>query len=97
MMAWFKIYAGLSGGFGGARYQYTREYGNEDEAAEDAWREACEDYDGMAGLHGLRDITEIMEQDEVDEEEAEEIYNEEREGWIDYYVEPATGPDDKEE
>ena len=28
-----------------------------------------------------------MEEDGVDEEEAGEIYNEEREGWLDYHVE----------
>lgn len=28
-----------------------------------------------------------MEEDGVDEEEAEEIYNDERESWLDYWVE----------
>lgn len=40
-------------------------------------------------MHGLREVSEIMEEDEIeDEDEAMEIYNEEREGWIDYSAEP---------
>jgi hypothetical protein len=32
-----------------------------------------------------------MDEDGVDSEEAQEIYNEEREGWLDYYVKPDDG------
>ena len=31
-MAWYKIYAGLSGGFGGAHFQNTEEFATKDEA-----------------------------------------------------------------
>lgn len=37
----------------------------------------------------MRDIHEIMEEDGIDDEdEALEVYNEEREGWLDYSAEP---------
>ena len=82
----FKIYAGLGGGFGGATYSYTDEFESEDEASKAAWESAIESYEGYCGLHGLREVGDIMEEDKVDEDEAIEIYNEERETWLDYYV-----------
>ncbi|NPV12912.1 MAG: hypothetical protein HPY57_14165 [Ignavibacteria bacterium] len=39
-------------------------------------------------MHGLRTIDEIMEEDNLDYEDAEIIYNDERESWLDYWVEP---------
>ena len=83
----YKIFYGLSGGFGGASEGEIEEFENEDIATEYAFSCACEKYDNYVGLYGLRDIQEIMEQDEVDEDEAEIIFNEERESWLDYYVE----------
>jgi hypothetical protein len=84
----FKLYYGLGGGFGGAREdERIFEFENEDEALKDAFEMACEEYESYAGLHGLRDINDIMEEDNVDEEEAYEIFCEERESWLDYWVE----------
>lgn len=83
------IYAGLSGGFGGAGLvnDYAMEFKDE-EAAEDFAREqAVSEYESYSGLHGLRNLDQIMEEEGIDEEEAEEIYNEEMESWIDYKVE----------
>ncbi|WP_091020628.1 MULTISPECIES: hypothetical protein [Paenibacillus] len=82
----FKIYAGLGGGFGGANYECTEQFNNEGEAEKFAWSKACEHYESYAGSNGLRSIEDITEEEEVGEEEAEEIYNEERENWLDYYV-----------
>ena len=83
----YKIFYGLGGSFGGASEGEVEEFENEDKAEEYAFSCACEKYDNYAGYYGLRDIQQIMEQDEVDENEAEEIFNGERESWLDYYVE----------
>lgn len=40
----FNIYHGLGGGFGGANYDFTGEFENEDEAAHCTYELACEDY-----------------------------------------------------
>jgi hypothetical protein len=82
----WKIYAGLGGGFGGAKYVKTIT-GTKQEAEAEAYQEAISSYESYEGLHGLRTISEIMEEDGVDEEEAEAIYNDERESWLDYWVE----------
>ena len=93
-MPYYKIYAGLGGGFGGARYEDTEEFKDEEEALEYAYDIACQQYDSYDGMYGLQTVDEIMKEEGVDEEEAEEIWREQREGWVDYYVKPATGLDD---
>jgi hypothetical protein len=82
----WKIYAGLGGGFGGANYIKTIT-GTKQEAEAEAYQEAINSYESYEGSGGLRTISDIMEEDGVDEEEAEEIYNDERESWLDYWVE----------
>jgi hypothetical protein len=80
---------GLSGGFGGQRNFMVVEAQNEDDASQVAYEYACEEYEQYAGSHGLRDIGDIMEEDGLEnEEEAIEVYNEERESWLDYSAEP---------
>lgn len=49
----YKIYAGLSGGFGGATYQKTEDYSSMDEALEDAYNLAVEEYQSYEGCHGI--------------------------------------------
>lgn len=83
-MAKFQIRYGLGGSFGGLCEWENSDAANEVDADLEAWEKACEEYESHAGLHGLRDVEQIMEEDEVDEEEAWEIYNEERESWLDY-------------
>lgn len=60
---------------------------NLDHANKIAWEAACQDYDNYAGMHGLRDLDEIMEEDGVDEDEAVQIYEDERESWLEYDAE----------
>lgn len=108
-MAWFKVYAGLGGGFGGARYIGTYEYDDIDEATDDAYRMAVEEYQSYEGYHGIMSPMEIeddlrdsgfIEDDMTDEEVADMVdchYREEIESWISYYALPATGPDDQDE
>ena len=88
----FKLYAGLGGSFGGARYVDTDEFESESDACDAAWEMAREIYEGYVGLHGIRSIEDIAKEEgldlnnSTDVEYLEEIFNEERESWIDYYV-----------
>ena len=84
----YSIIVGLGGSFGGARFADAMEFDTREEAEQTAWEMACEHYEGYVGLHGLREVGEIMEEDGADEDEAWEIYQEERESWITYYVKP---------
>lgn len=81
MKKW-KIYAGS---LNRAEYIETFE-GTEEQAAKLAWEYACEDFESYAGLHGTRDITDIMIEENLEWDEAEDIFNDERESWLDYYV-----------
>ena len=108
-MAWFKVYAGLGGGFGGAQYHGTYEFRSQDDAEREAYMRAWEEYESYGGHHGLDDPDTVLEDlrdsgiigDDMDEcaieQAVNEAYLELVEGWIDYYVKPATGPDDIEE
>ena len=100
-MAWFKIYAGMSGSFGGAQYQGTYEYTDIDEATADAYRMAEEEYQSYEGCHGImspEDVEEdlrdsgFIEDDMTDDEVTDMIdyhYREEIESWISFYALPA--------
>ena len=108
-MPWFKIFAGMGGSFGGAQYHGTFEFENMDEAHQEAYRLAEEEYQSYEGCHGilsyedceedLRDsgfIDEDMTDDEIDDM-VYFHYLEKVESWISYYALPATGPDDQDE
>jgi hypothetical protein len=82
----WRVFSGLSGGFGGGSEIGTFE-GTEDEAVEYAWGESCNIFDSYSGNNGLRSVSDIMDDDNVEEEEAEIIYEDERESWLDYWVE----------
>jgi hypothetical protein len=96
-MPFYKIYFGLGGGYGGARYDSTEEFDNEEEAEEYAYERACETFESYNGLYGLQTVEEIMKEEGVDEEYAEEMWNEQRDNWVDYRVKLATGPDDTDD
>ena len=94
----FKIYAGLSGGFGGATYHGTYEYNSHKEAEDDARELAMEEYESYGGYHGLY-TWDSMRQEIADEEYDGDIEQvdpadvdmrmiEEVEGWITYKVIP---------
>ena len=59
-MPWFKIYCGMSGSFGGASYNGTYEYANIDEATEDAYRMAEEEYQSYEGCHGIMSLEDVF-------------------------------------
>lgn len=79
---------GLSGGFGGIHNYEVVQASSLEGAEKDAYQRSIEEYESYSGYHGLRSVDDIMEEDGVDDEEAEEIYNEEREGWLDYVAKP---------
>lgn len=106
-MKQYNIYAGLGGGFGGANYQYTTLCETEDEALDEAYERACEEYEQYEGLHGLpgwEDATrEYCEELGISQEELEdtdeeflaigEYYNEARENWLAYHIVPTEEDD----
>jgi len=82
----YQIRFGLSGGFGGAGEWEDSSATTERDAMNEAYEAACQEYDSYAGLHGLRSVEQIMEEDDVDAEYAEEVYQQEREDWIEYKI-----------
>jgi hypothetical protein len=86
---------GLSGGFGGIHNYEVIKAESVDEAEKDAYQRALDEYENYSGYHGLRSVSDIMEEDDVEEDEAEEIYNEEREGWLDYVSMPYSKESEK--
>lgn len=102
-MPWFKIYAGMGGSFGGAQYHGTYEYADIDDALDDAYRIAEEEYQSYEGYHGImswQDCYEDLRDSfdyEPDEADVDMHYREEIESWVSCYALPATGPDDKDE
>ena len=85
----FRIRGALGGGFGGCEnqeWEYVKAE-NEDVAMDMAYEIACEEYDMYDGIHGLLSLEDIMDEYECDYEEAREIWQDERESWLDYEVE----------
>lgn len=104
-MAKYRLYAGLSGGFGGAVYQGTEEFKSQQEAEQRAYDIAWEEYESYGGNHGLLDwdacYEDALEAEWIDphsqtQEEIERIvddhYREQVEGWIVYKAVLVTGP-----
>lgn len=89
----YAIFAGLSGGFGGATFQYADEFDSEDEALGAARGMAITEYESYEGCHGLMDWEDVRDDlresfgDEPGEDDVRERYIEEIESWIDYRVE----------
>ena len=94
----FKIYAGLSGGFGGARYCGVYECENEREAEDIAREEAMQEYESYGGYHGLYTWDSMRQEiaddeydgdiEAVDPEDVDMRMMEEVEGWLTYKVVP---------
>ena len=94
----FKIYAGLSGGFGGAHFCEIYECGSQAEAEIYAREVAIEEYESYGGYHGLytwNSMRQEIADDEydgdieaVDPEDVDMRMLEEVEGWLTYKVIP---------
>lgn len=82
----YGIYAGLVGDYD--IFLYTREFDNEEEAYNHAYEMAIEKYVSD------RTIEDIMEEDDVSKSRAEEIYDDEMEDNIEYFVVPYDDDDD---
>ena len=86
----YNIYAGLGGGFGGATYQGTGDFEYREAAEQAAYEAAVEEYEMQEGLHGIRSRTDIADEEgldyEEDENEINEMYNDEKESWMEYYA-----------
>ena len=90
----FKIYAGLSGGFGGARYCGVYECADKDEAETYAREQAVEEYESYGGYHGLYTWDSMRQEiadeeydgdiEQVDPEDGDIRMIEEVEGWLTY-------------
>jgi hypothetical protein len=103
-MAKYRLYAGLSGSFGGAVYQGTEEFKSQEEAEWRAYDLAWEEYESYGGNHGLIDwdgcYEDLLESEWIDphsqsQEEIERMvddhYREQVEGWIVYKAVLVTG------
>lgn len=91
----YNIYAGLGGGFGGATYQYTGLFNSQEEADNEAYQRACEEYDSYSEHYGLLTYEEALEEaktynpgateDELDDY-IDELFLEDMETWIESYA-----------
>ena len=94
----FKIYAGLSGGFGGAHYCGVHECADKNEAETYAREQAVEEYESYGGYHGLYTWDSMRQEiaddeydgdiEQVDPEDVDVCLMEEVEGWLTYKVIP---------
>lgn len=99
-MKQYNIYAGLGGSFGGATYQYTTLCETIDEALDEAYTCAYDDYESLEGTHGLSSYEDILEgycaeydlkKDDLSEEDYDNIndsYTEIVEDWLAYHATP---------
>lgn len=95
-MTKFKIYAGLGGGFGGARFQCVEECVDKNAAEWYARELAREEYESYGGYHGLYTWDSMRQEiadeeydgdiEQVDPEDVDDRLMEEVEGWIVYKV-----------
>lgn len=102
MSKWYRLYINSVGG--GTECEGPHEYNTEDEAMEDARLMAIDDYESFEGYHGIPDIGDIMENMEdygldrdASEDDCWDVYYEQRESWLNYWVAEASGPDDIDE
>lgn len=86
----YNIYAGLGGSFGGATYQGTGDFSSRESAEEMAYQYAVEEYETYEGSHDIRSWADIADEEcldyEEDEYEINELYEDEKESWMEYYV-----------
>lgn len=81
------IFSGMGGGFGGATFN-SFETCTAKEANDIAYEAACENFENYAGNHGIRSRKDIEEEEGTDDSDyIDEVYNEERENWIENHIE----------
>lgn len=101
-MAWYRCYYNSVGG--GKECEGPMEFKSEEDAMDYAREIAVEDYEMFEECHGIPDIGDIKDfpedfnlDSDADEDEYWDAYIEEREKWLDYWVEEASGSDDIDE
>ena len=101
-MAWYRLYVNSVGN--SSICEGPIECSDKDVAMYVVRNMAIEDYESFEGYHGIPDIGDIFDNwedygfDEYPSQDAAwECYQEERESWLDYWVEEASGPDDIDE
>lgn len=99
---WYRLYIHSVGG--GEVCEGPYEYKSKEDAQTEARIMAIDDYESFEGYHGIPDIGDIMENMEdygldsdASEDDCWDVYYEQREGWLDYWIEEASGPDDIDE
>ena len=97
-MPLFDLYAGMAGGFGGASYCGTYEYDTIDEAVNDAYQMAIDEYQSYEGSYGVlswedcrEDLIESFPEDDITDDDVDQHYREAQEGWIEWWAEPHNG------
>lgn len=102
MSKWYRLYINSVGG--GTECEGPYEYESEENAMVMARVMAIDDYESFEGYHGIPDIEDIRGdmQDfgldsDVSDDDCWDVYYEQRESWIDYWVVEASGPDDIDE
>ena len=101
-MNWYRLYIDSVGG--GVICEGPEEFRSERSALEEAYYLAIDDYESFKGYHGIPDIGDIMDNPEeygLDADAAGDdcwsVYYEQREDWLSYWVEEASGPNDIDE
>lgn len=89
----YNIYAGLSGGYGGADYQYTAKFSSADEAETMARMEAMDIYCSYEGSNGLLSWEDVRNEYDsegytITDADVDAYYLEEIESWMEYYAIP---------
>jgi hypothetical protein len=91
-MTLYNLYAGMSGGFGGANFERQEEFESQEEAYNAAYEAAVEDYQSYEGYYGILSQNEIQKEhleeygEEPSDEELQELYADAIEGWIEYWA-----------
>ena len=101
-MNWYRLYIDSVGG--GVICEGPEEFRSERSALEEAYYLAIDDYESFEGYHGIPDIGDIMDNPEeygLDADAAGDdcwsVYYEQREDWLSYWVEEASGLNDIDE
>ena len=99
---WYRLYIHSVGG--GEVCEGPREFKSEEDARDAARIIAIDDYESFEGYLGVPDIGDIMDDMEgygldrnATEDDCWDVYYEQREGWLDYWIEEASGPNDTDE
>ena len=65
---------------------YIQSVKSQEDAEYLAWNLACEQYESYVGSYGIRYEETIMEEENCLYEDAKEIFENEREMWLDYWI-----------